>query len=362
MKALGGLHIIGTERHEARRIDLQLRGRCGRQGDPGSQPLLSVAGRRPDADLRRRMGEKRAHPAGHARRARRSKAGWCRAASKAPRRKVEERNFDIRKNLLEYDEVMDEQRKRVYRYRQRILDGGNCKELILEMIDKQIDQNLDVFLDKDYGTETFAKWAGSLLSVELDARDFRGLDFETAQRQAKDEAERMAESQIFDAIEENLPADDEARLELGGPGQVRQHALETQPARSRPEESRPRRRYRSAAGTGPRRRSNRSICAEGARFLDADHGIRTACGWVQYKFGLQIDPSRSSRIGTGAVQGTAAHQSPPGLRRERSRISGAGRVPALHHRRFVGPKALRPRATGRLGARALRRRTRFRTI
>ena len=63
--AMGGLHIIGTERHEARRIDLQLRGRCGRQGDPGQQPLLPLAGRRPDADLRRRVGQERPHPAGH---------------------------------------------------------------------------------------------------------------------------------------------------------------------------------------------------------------------------------------------------------------------------------------------------------
>ena len=119
-------------------------------------------------------------------------------------RKVEERNFDIRKNLLEYDEVMDEQRKRVYSYRQRILDGGNCKQPIVEMIDQQIGQNLSVFLDKDYGAETFAKWAGNLLSVELEPKEFRNMDFDTAQRQAKDVAERMAESQILDAAEENL--------------------------------------------------------------------------------------------------------------------------------------------------------------
>ena len=68
-------------------------------------------------------------------------------------KKVEERNFEIRKNLLEYDEVMDEQRKRVYGYRQRILDGANCKQLIMEMIDEQVDRHLDEFLAKDYGTD-----------------------------------------------------------------------------------------------------------------------------------------------------------------------------------------------------------------
>ena len=80
------------------------------------------------------MGEKRAHATGHERgRSHRKPHGQ--PPHRRAQKKVEERNFDIRKNLLEYDEVMDEQRKRVYSYRQRILDGGNCKVLILDMID-----------------------------------------------------------------------------------------------------------------------------------------------------------------------------------------------------------------------------------
>ena len=106
-------------------------------------------------------------------------------------KKVEERNFEIRKNLLEYDEVMDEQRKRVYGYRQRILDGANCKQLILEMIDEQIDRHLDEFLDQGLRRRHVRQvgrrrsWASSSMP-----RDFRGLDFAAAQRVAKDEAER----------------------------------------------------------------------------------------------------------------------------------------------------------------------------
>src|SRR5690606_21076488 len=83
-------------------------------------------------------------------------------------RKVEERNFEIRKNLLEYDEVMDEQRKRVYGYRQRILDGDNCRELITEMISEQIEENLQTILDSDYGSESYAAAASNLLNVQLD--------------------------------------------------------------------------------------------------------------------------------------------------------------------------------------------------
>ncbi len=111
--------------------------------------------------------------------------------------------------MLDYDEVMDEQRKRVYGYRQRILDGANCKTLILAMIDEQIDRYLGQFLAKDYGGDTFAEWCGRRLGVELQAKDFRGLEFESAARLAKDEAQRIAEGQVFDAIEENLPEGDE---------------------------------------------------------------------------------------------------------------------------------------------------------
>ena len=125
------------------------------------------------------------------------------------RRRSKSGNFEARKNLLEYDEVMDEQRKRVYGYRQRILEGANCKQLILDMIRQQVDGRLDQFLARDYGTETFAKWAGKELAVEFDARDFRGLDFQDAQRFAMDQAERKAEGQIMDALEENLPTDAE---------------------------------------------------------------------------------------------------------------------------------------------------------
>jgi preprotein translocase subunit SecA len=136
-------------------------------------------------------------------------AGMVTRALERAQKKVEERNFDVRKNLLEYDEVMDEQRKRVYGYRQRILDGGDCKQLIMEMIDGQIDRYLDQFLSQDYGAESFAQWAASQLAVEMEARDFLAMDFPAAENFAKDRAERMAESTVLEAIEENLPADED---------------------------------------------------------------------------------------------------------------------------------------------------------
>src|SRR2546425_8154568 len=83
-------------------------------------------------------------------------------------KKVEERNFDIRKNLLEYDEVMDHQRKEVYGYRQRILNGSNAKMLIMDMFDKQVNLAVEKFLDADYGAETFAQFTANRLGVQFD--------------------------------------------------------------------------------------------------------------------------------------------------------------------------------------------------
>ena len=156
------------------------------------------------------MGQERPDPAGdEGRRGHRKPHGL--APHRGRQKKVEERNFEIRKNLLEYDEVMDEQRKRVYGYRQQILDGGNCKQLILDMIAEQVQRHLEQCLARDYGTETFSEWAGKQLNIEFDARDFRGMDFEAASLHALDQAEHKIEGQVLDAIEENLPEEADPR-------------------------------------------------------------------------------------------------------------------------------------------------------
>ncbi len=288
VKTLGGLHIIGTERHEARRIDNQLRGRSGRQGDPGSgrfylsleDDLMRIFAGEWVKSVLTRLGMKE------------GEAIESRMVSRrieGAQKKVEERNFDIRKNLLEYDEVMDEQRKRIYSYRQRILDGGHCKGLILEMIDRQIEQNLNVFLDKDYGAETFAKWAGNLLSVELEPNEFRTLDFDAAQRQAKDVAERMAESQIFDAAEENLPESNEEDWNWEALAKFANSRWKTN-LRDRDLKKAGRDGVTELMLQQAREAIRQIDLSEGARFLEPDLGVRTACGWAHYKFGVQINP------------------------------------------------------------------------
>ncbi len=129
----GGLHIIGTERHESRRIDNQLRGRSGRQGDPGAHAFLPLARGRPDAHLRLdwvrkmmdRLGMEEDVPI---------ESKMVTKSIERAQKQVEGRNFEIRKHLLEYDDVMNKQREAVYRLRRRILEGVEGRDYIVRVV------------------------------------------------------------------------------------------------------------------------------------------------------------------------------------------------------------------------------------
>ena len=288
VKQRQGLHVIGTERHEARRIDLQLRGRTGRQGDPGSSRFyLSL-----EDDLMRIFAgpwvksilEKLGMKDGE-----RIESRMVTRRIEAAQKKVEERNFEIRKNLLEYDEVMDEQRKRVYRYRQQILDGTNCRDLMLEMVDEQVDHYLDLFLDREYGIECFAGYAGSQFTMSFESRDFRGMDFNSASQFARDEAERMAETHVLDAIEENLP-DDEDTSEWNWEALAKfANARWGLNLRDRDLKKAGRDDVAQVIIDKAREAIASIDLAEGAPMLAEDFGLQTSTAWVKHKFGLQLE-------------------------------------------------------------------------
>ncbi|MBM4077669.1 MAG: preprotein translocase subunit SecA, partial [Planctomycetes bacterium] len=124
-------------------------------------------------------------------------------------KKVEERHFEQRKHLLEYDEVMDEQRRRIYNYRQRILENADCRKLLLEMIDKQLVHWTKEFLKPDYRWETILEWIRQNCSLEqLEIRHIRNyLEADDLIDYLKNQCDRDAEVQIKEKIEENLPAD-----------------------------------------------------------------------------------------------------------------------------------------------------------
>ncbi|MDI6802060.1 MAG: preprotein translocase subunit SecA [Thermodesulfovibrionales bacterium] len=140
----GGLHIIGTERHEARRIDNQLRGRSGRQGDPGSSRFyLSL-----EDDLMRIFGSDRINGLMNLLKMDESipieNKMVTRAIENAQKR-VEAHNFDIRKHLLEYDDVMNKQRKEIYAFRREVLQSESLKDRVFEMIEDEVDDLLSVY-------------------------------------------------------------------------------------------------------------------------------------------------------------------------------------------------------------------------
>ena len=148
VKELGGLKIIGTERHESRRIDNQLRGRAGRQGDPGESrffismedDLMRLFGSDKTKEMIEKMGIGEDEPIEH---------GMLAKAIESAQKKVEGNNFAIRKRLLEYDEVMNEQREIIYGERKRVLMGENLRDSIQNMIDQIIDRIADRYIADD---------------------------------------------------------------------------------------------------------------------------------------------------------------------------------------------------------------------
>jgi preprotein translocase subunit SecA len=170
--ALGGLHIIGTERHESRRIDNQLRGRSGRQGDPGSSrfyislgdDLMRLFGSDRIAGIYDRLGIEEGQDIQHP---------LVTRAIEVAQKRVEQHNFDIRKHVLEYDNVMNKQREVIYEERRKILLGEDIKEHIYEIVEEIIDDAMHLYLNPDvhradwkYGE--FCEWFWSKFNIRID--------------------------------------------------------------------------------------------------------------------------------------------------------------------------------------------------
>ncbi|MCP9456169.1 MAG: preprotein translocase subunit SecA [Nitrospira sp.] len=146
--ALGGLHIIGTERHESRRIDNQLRGRAGRQGDPGSSrfylsledDLMRIFASERVSQLMLKLGMEEGIPIEH---------GMVTRAIANAQKKVEAHNFEIRKQLLEYDDVMNKQREVIYRHRRAVLSGDTLRDTLRDMMDSLVESAVNVYCPAD---------------------------------------------------------------------------------------------------------------------------------------------------------------------------------------------------------------------
>ncbi|MBR2734728.1 MAG: preprotein translocase subunit SecA, partial [Clostridia bacterium] len=154
VKACGGLYVIGTERHETRRIDNQLRGRAGRQGDPGkSRFYLSL-----EDDLMRLFGGDRMQRMMSRLNVDEDTPLEARMLTKsieAAQKKIEGRNFGIRKHVLQYDDVLNRQREIIYGQRDKVLDGANLKDQIYKMIDDVVESVVGRFISKDMPVENW---------------------------------------------------------------------------------------------------------------------------------------------------------------------------------------------------------------
>jgi preprotein translocase subunit SecA len=202
--SVGGLHIVGTERHEARRIDNQLRGRAGRQGDPGSSrfylsledDLMRIFGSDRISGLMQRLGMEEGVPIEH---------GMVTRAIERAQRQVEAQNFSVRKHLLEYDDVMNKQRESVYTLRREILEGkihlseedvADTRGYLMATAEELLDEKVDLFAGQEMDVE---EWDVPALKRDLSQifalsdRDYAGIAFDS-----------LSSAEIRDALWERI--------------------------------------------------------------------------------------------------------------------------------------------------------------
>lgn len=206
--AAGGLHIIGTERHESRRIDNQLRGRAGRQGDPGysrfylsmEDNLLRIFATDAVKNFMQRLGMERGEAIEH---------GMVTRAIEKAQRKVEGRNFDIRKQLLEYDNVANDQRTIVYRQRNELMASEDISDLLADMRSEVVDQLVDTFIPPQSVPE---QWDIEGLELALKTE----FSSEQPVQEWLDADEKLYEEQIKSRVIENLAQEYEEKCEAVG--------------------------------------------------------------------------------------------------------------------------------------------------
>ncbi len=286
----GGLHIIGTERHESRRIDNQLRGRAGRQGDPGSSRFyLSLQ----DNLMRMFAGEwvsavltRLGMQDGEA-----IESKMVTKRIEAAQKKVEESNFEVRKNLLDYDEVMDVQRKGIYGKRQEVLNDANPRAMILKMIDEQIVEAVERYLNEDYGADSFGDYASNRLAIDFEDAEFRGMSYADASATAKEKATRFIPTVIQEGMDENLSIDeDPVAWSWGEMARIvnNRYALKLTEKDLKKIGREDLAEYLLQEAT---KYVEQIDLSEGRRFLEPEWGILSLCDWASNKFNIEVSSS-----------------------------------------------------------------------
>ncbi len=306
---LGGLHVIGTERHESRRIDNQLRGRSGRQGDQGSSRFYVAL----DDDLMKMFAGETTQKALAMLGMREGDAIEHSMLSKSierAQRKVEERNFQIRKNILEYDEVMEHQRQTFYGLRQRVLDGRDVKGLIFEYIGDSVGDACDEYLGKNYAAQCAATYAGEKLDCGVPADRLRGKDRMEMEEICRREAVSDANAVITLTLGEYMPTEgSDVDMDFDASGLIRwasnRFGVEISPDEVKEPTPLVRRKIQERLSLAAKARIDEADLSGLEEFFAEDYGAKTLAAWVKNKFGIEIAPA--DLLNAQAAEGSSAN-------------------------------------------------------
>jgi preprotein translocase subunit SecA len=304
---MGGLHVIGTERHESRRIDNQLRGRSGRQGDKGSsrffvsfeddlmklfageavQRLMALVGMKEGDFIENPMVSKRVEGA---------------------QRKVEQINFERRKNILEYDEVMEHQRQTFYGLRQRVLEGRDVKGLIFEYLQDSVADAVDTYLDNDYRFQCAAEYALQKLDCSIPIERLRGKDVEELEKAIRAEAKYDARHSIDITLGEYMPSEgSEVSVDVDTAGLISwaktKYGVELDPHELHGNAQDVRKRVASRLEAAAYDAIEGANLSGLAAFTAPEYGATQLAEWVKNKFGFEVSASELIKASKGQTPG-----------------------------------------------------------
>ncbi|MFT3685673.1 MAG: preprotein translocase subunit SecA [Phycisphaerales bacterium] len=308
---LGGLHVIGTERHESRRIDNQLRGRSGRQGDKGSSrfyvsledDLMKWFGGETTQKALTLFGMKEGMPI---------ESGFLSKRLEAAQRKVEERNFQYRKQILDYDEVMEFQRRRFYTLRQRIIEGRDLRGLIFEFIESAVREAVNgSFLHPDYASHCVSELVRQKVDIVIPASRLRKMEPEDLIHRIRAEALADTRNLISVTLGEYMPLTDidpadledgkEGRaVEFDAPGLIRWAAdrfgVELAPDEVKTCDQATRQMIEERLLAAAEEKIEHTDLSGLVPIMEKMYGFNELSSWIASKFNIQISPEELKKV------------------------------------------------------------------
>ncbi|MBX3357421.1 MAG: preprotein translocase subunit SecA [Phycisphaeraceae bacterium] len=300
---LGGLHVIGTERHESRRIDNQLRGRGGRQGDKGSSrffvsfddDLMKLFAGDRTLKILSALGMKEGDAIEHP---------MLSKSVEGAQRKVEERNFQYRKQVLEYDEIMEHQRQTFYGLRQRVIEGDNVRGLIFDYVADAVDDAVDTYLGRDYPATCAVEYAAEALDCAVPIERLRGRDGPDLIARIREDAKSDARANIAITIGEYMPDDDadsaSRDIDFDAAGLVawaKSHFgvdLDIEQLRTAGVASR--RQIEEKLVEAAIHRIDEADLSKVETFVAEGYGAEQLARWAERKFGITLDTAQIGRV------------------------------------------------------------------